>query len=298
MDKLKQIFRIAGKNFADWGRNPRIYITFFLAFVLCIMLSDQIVSFAQRYETIMQMFEPFIWTFGDKESVMLSSLLLILLFADMPFVSQATPYWLMRTSRKIWLAGQILYVVAATVIYNLFILVVEAVLVAPYAFPGNVWSETAAMMVYAAGEGSISLPISIKTMEISMPFSCAGRVFLLMLLYSLFIASVMLFLNLLRGTAWGVMGAIFVNLYGFLLNPLLFKKIFHLTGNLEYQANLWCGWLSPLNHATFPMHSFGYDYLPGIWVSTVLFLILIVILCLASGRRMRSYNFSFSQEDE
>ena len=70
-----------------------------------------------KYETILQVFEPFIWTYGDASSVMLSSLLLILLFADMPFISQATPYWLVRTKRKIWLAGQIIYVILATVIY-------------------------------------------------------------------------------------------------------------------------------------------------------------------------------------
>ena len=69
------------------------------------MLSDQIISHAIKYETILQVFEPFIWTYGDASSVMLSSLLLILLFADMPFISQATPYWLVRTKRKIWLVG-------------------------------------------------------------------------------------------------------------------------------------------------------------------------------------------------
>ena len=98
-------------------------MTFILAAILCLMLSDQIISHAIKYETILQVFEPFIWTYGDASSVMLSSLLLILLFADMPFISQATPYWLVRTKRKIWLAGQIIYVILATVIYNIFLAV-------------------------------------------------------------------------------------------------------------------------------------------------------------------------------
>lgn len=52
-------------------------MTFILAAILCLMLSDQIISHAIKYETILQVFEPFIWTYGDASSVMLSSLLLI-----------------------------------------------------------------------------------------------------------------------------------------------------------------------------------------------------------------------------
>lgn len=150
-------------------------MTFILAAVLCLMLSDQIISRAIKYETILQVFEPFIWTYGDASSVMLSSLLLILLFADMPFISQATPYWLVRTKRKVWLAGQIIYVILATVIYNIFLAVMLGIMGAPFSFTGNVWSETAAMLGYGGGE-SITVPVSIKTMESSTPYACAAIV--------------------------------------------------------------------------------------------------------------------------
>ena len=83
MRDIKQAFWIAGQNFYGWKKSPRIWMTFILAAILCLMLSDQIISHAIKYETILQVFEPFIWTYGDASSVMLSSLLLILLFADM-----------------------------------------------------------------------------------------------------------------------------------------------------------------------------------------------------------------------
>ena len=44
---------------------------------------------------------------------------------------------------------------------------------APFSFTGNVWSETAAMLGYGGGE-SITVPVSIKTMESSTPYMCAG----------------------------------------------------------------------------------------------------------------------------
>lgn len=297
MRDIRQAFQIAGQNFSGWKRSPRIWMTFLLALVLCLMLSNQVISHAVQYESVLQILEPFIWTYGDATSVMLSSLLLVLLFADMPFVSQVTPYWLVRTKRSVWLAGQVIYVVLATVIYNLFLLAVLGIMGAPFSFTGNVWSETAAMLGYGGGE-NITVPVSIKTMEISTPYYCAAVVFLLMLLYSLFIAVLMLLLNLSGGNAAGVLGAFAVNLYGFLLNPSIFQRIFHFTGNLQYRANVLCGWLSPLNHATFPMHNFGYDYLPRLQVSAGIFLVVIVVLIFLSGRRMRSYNFSFIQMNE
>ena len=102
MRDIRQTFQLAGQNFSGWKRNPRIVITFLLAFVLCLLLSDEVLSYSLRYETTQQILEPFIWTYGDSSSVMLSSLLLVLLFADMPFVNPETPYRLIRTKRSVW----------------------------------------------------------------------------------------------------------------------------------------------------------------------------------------------------
>ena len=89
--KPKQIFAVTRYNFRRWHKNPRIVITFCLAFVLCFLLSDKAVKFAKEYETTMQLVEAFVWTFGDSNSILLSSLLLLLLFADMPLY-QAPPH--------------------------------------------------------------------------------------------------------------------------------------------------------------------------------------------------------------
>ena len=70
---------------------------FFLVFrshlYFCFLLSDKVVNLAEKFDTSMQLFEPFIWTFGDSNSILLSSMILIFLFADMPFVTNATPFF-------------------------------------------------------------------------------------------------------------------------------------------------------------------------------------------------------------
>ncbi len=39
---IHQIFLLTKRNFSDWGKNPRIWMTFALGFVLCLMLTNQI----------------------------------------------------------------------------------------------------------------------------------------------------------------------------------------------------------------------------------------------------------------
>ena len=156
--KPKQIFAVTRYNFRRWHKNPRIAITFCLAFVLCFLLSDKAVKFAKEYETTMQLVEAFVWTFGDSNSILLSSLLLLLLFADMPFISSATPFYLMRTDRKTWLTGQAAYIALATLIYLAFILVSTSLVCMRQSFVGDMWSETAAILGYSGAGQKVALP--------------------------------------------------------------------------------------------------------------------------------------------
>jgi len=294
MSDIRQVFAVAAFNFRGWHKNPRVIMTFVLAFVLCMLLTNNAIEFAIRFGTTMQIMEAFVWTFGDANSIMISSLLLILLFADMPFFSGFTPYYLVRTKRDVWLWGQAVYVVLATAIYIVFILIVTVILSAYISFPGNMWSETGAILAFSGIGAEVMLPASLKTMIMSYPFQCAGHVFLLMLFYTLFLVSFMLMLNIRLRQFWGIIGTFLMNIYGLLLNPEIFMRILKLPEAVAYKANVAVGWLSPLNHATYYMHNFGYDYLPRLWMSYLLFTTLI-LLCLWSCRQgMKKYNFMFA----
>ena len=233
---------------------------------------------------------------GDAQSVMLSSFSAVIIcryaFCKSDDALLADP-----DKRSVWMASQILYVILSTCLYTVFLCLTELLIASPWAYVGNVWSQTAASIGYGSNN-HLTVPVSIKTMEMTTPYKCAICVVFLMLFYSLFITSVMLVLNLQKGRAGGVVGALLINLYGILLTPDIFQKVFHLGGGLSYRANILCGWLSPLNHATFPMHNFGYDYLPQIKISILLFLAVICILLFISRNVSKRYNFTFSQVDE
>ncbi len=116
MKEMKQAFSIAAYNFRLWRGNPRILVTFLLAFILCFLLSDKAVTFAVEHNTTMQLVEVFIWNFGDSNSILLSSVLLVLLFADMPFLSSGTPLYLVRTKRRTWLTFSLTFTITCIII--------------------------------------------------------------------------------------------------------------------------------------------------------------------------------------
>lgn len=294
MSVIRQAFACCTYNFRQWRKNPRIFLTFALGFVLCFLLSDKAVRFAQHQETVLQLVEAFVWTFGDANNILISSLLLVLLFSDMPFISSATPFFLMRTSRRAWLAGQILYVFLATALYLVFVLVSTCVLCAQNAFAGNQWSETAALLGYSGAGSKIALPASLKTLELSRPYACTAWIFLLMLLYTILLISVMLAITLWKGQVAALIGVFSFSVYGLVLNPQVLMQLCRIPEGSEYRANVLTGWLSPLNQATYHMHNFGYDLLPRLWQSCLLFAALTLFMLFLAARGIRRYNFHFT----
>ena len=294
MKEIRQSFSIAGYNFRLWRGNPRIIVTFLLSFILSFLLTDKAVTFAVDHNTTLQLVEVFIWSYGDSNSILLSSVLLVLLFADMPFLSSGTPLYLVRTKRRTWITGQVIYILAATFLYILFVLVCTIFFSARQAFPANMWSPTAAILGYTNAGQRVAIPALVKTLEMSWPYQSMVSIFFLMLGYTSVMVMLMLVFNLRFSQVAGVVSVVGYSVYGLLMQPDTIQLLLRLPDEAYYIANVTIGWLSPLNHATFHMHNFGYDKLPRLWQSYMIFISLIVILYFAAVRAAKRYNFNFT----
>lgn len=293
MYRIRQAWLVTMANFRRWRRDPKITLVFGLAFVVCFLLSDKVIRFAEAHDTLLQLGEPFIWTFGDANSVLVVSLLLLLLFADMPNLGNEVPLFLIRIDRKIWMLGQILYLILATIALMCFILLSTCLLAGARAYPANLWSDTAAILGYSSIGEQIAIPAFVKVLELSFPYECMLHIFGLMLGYSVLMAGLILYLNLWRGNG-GMIGGIVFSGFGFLLNPEVIAQWFDISRQRMKLANIAFGWMSPLNHATYYMHNFGYDNLPKLWVSYVFFGAGCLLLFGLSMLRIRNYNFNFT----
>lgn len=291
--KGKQIWQTALANFRRWRYNPQIILAFGIGFVISFLLSDKVVAFAKAHDTVLQILEPFIWTFGDAGSILTISLCLLLLFSDMPNLNNEVPFFVVRTNRNIWMLGQILYMVCTTFLFLMFILVSTCVLAGAKAYPANLWSDTAAILGYSDIGEEIAVPAFVKVLELSLPYTCMAHIFGLLLGYSLVLAGIILYLNLWK-TRGGMVGGIVFSAFGLVVSPDMISKWFDFSQEQEILANIILGWISPLNHATYYMHNFGYDNLPRLWTSYLFFLIGSMLVFGLSVRRIRNYSFDFT----
>ena len=115
-----------------------------------------------------------------------------------------------------------------------------------------------------------------------------------MLLYALIMVSLMLLCNLRFGQMGGVLAAFGFSVYGILLDPKTVRMIFRIPDYEAYKANVWVGWISPLNHATFHMHNFGYDLLPKLWQSYLICAVCVAACFAAALKVIGRYSFSFT----
>ena len=290
---MKLIFAVVRYQFLGFFKNTRVILTFLLCVIVCFLLSGRVVEVIGDYGTSIQAAEPFLWTFGDATALLLVSLLLIFLFSDIPKLNAFTPFYLMRMTKKKWLAAQFIYVISCTLMYVLFILAATTLLCMKHAFPGNMWSKTAAILGYSGAGKELHVPSTVKVMESISPYGCMLQVLLLMLGYSLTLAFFILLGNLILDKKYGMLLSIGYSLYGFLLDPNVLGKLLGLEDYEMYRIRSIVGWISPLNHAVYGMHDFGYDNLPTLWQSLAFFGLLLVIILYLSYRALSKYNFSF-----
>ena len=298
MKEFYQIFRVCIYHYSRWRRNWRIVLSFVLGAVIAFLLTENVVDFSLEYGLTLQLFEPFIWIFGDGTSILLVALAVILLFADMPFLDGSVPYYLIRIRVRTWVLGQMAYLITASLLYTVYILGMTILFCFRNAFVGNMWSPTAAKLAYSGLAEDYFIPAQLKTFEMVRPVECMLTIFLLMLLYILVAVFVMYLVTLLKNSAAGIAAAFVFHLYGFLLNAEGLAQVFGLSKEVAYRAGIWCGWLSPLRQATFPSHDFGYDRLPTLSATYLIFLAAIVIMAAVVLWRMKYYSFYFAGNTE
>ncbi len=296
LDKIRKVFAVALACHRRSARDLNVYLAFALGFVATFLLTDKVVRFSERHGTSLQITEPFIWTFGDARSILLISLCLLLLFADVPKFDGATPFSLMRAGRRCYVAGQTVYVASMTALFVLFIFVSSALLSGKVSFAADMWSDTAAILGYSDVGSELTVPAFVKVLERSFPYGAALHVFLLLLGYSLVLSSVIFLFNLSQKRLGMAAGAAF-SAVGAVLNPMLILEKLNISPLRLRVAKVIFGWVSPLNHATYYMHDFGYDDLPTLVTSYLIFAAAAAVIFALAVVRIGRYDFNFTGND-
>ena len=109
----------------------------------------------------------FIWTFGDGNSILLGSMLFLLLFGDLPFITTATPFLLIRENKDMD-RRQFLYIVGACMLSHVYPGFYRNT-VDEISFPKNTWSYTVNAGIFGKRR-TLGIPVKSKTLEMSRPY--------------------------------------------------------------------------------------------------------------------------------
>lgn len=300
MREIKQGFVCAACNLKSLLKNPRTYLCAIMGFLLCFLLTDKTIEISRQFVTDVQIFEPFDWCFADSDSILFATLVLLLLLTDLPRMDAPAAYMMFRTSRTSWLLGQVLTVLAVSVGYTLFLLMSSMVLCAGTTYFGNYWSETAVLLSFAPDNFEVALKVIRKTVKLTTPYECTLHICLLMAQYILLLSAIQIFATVCKNKRIGVTVVLVINLLAYLLTPDRFMTWLNLDEHMRYYANLLAAWLSPLQHATYIMHNFGYDFLPRLQTTYAIMGGLTIILFILSFvfLRIRGIDFSGGSEYE
>ena len=204
---------------------------------------------------------------------------------------------LLRMKKWRWLLAQFFYIFLATVLYMLYVILVTSLLCMQKTYVGNIWSKTAALLAYSQMGKELSVPSTVKVMESTSPLSCSLQIMALLVCYALTLTFLMLWFQMKMGKKAAIGAGLSYSLYGFLLNPDILAKSLHKEEYEMFLVRRLSGWISPLNHATYGMHDFGYDVLPSIGQSCMVFLGILLFLSALAFHTLKKYNFgSFTGE--
>ncbi len=295
MCNLREAFVCAGWNLYSLRRNPRFYMSLLLGFLLCWLLTDKTMAISRTYLTNVQLLEPFVWCYADDESILFSALVMMLMLSALPRLDTPASYLIFRTTYLNWLLGQIATVFILTLCYTLMILVFSMVMcIGCNVFVTNNWSETATMLSFSPASFEVALSVMRKTVKLTTPYGCTIQIFLLLFQYVLLMAMLQLTFTMLKSRKAGIIAVLGINFAGYVLTPDRFMTWLQLPREMQYYANLLSAWLSPLQHATYTMHNFGYDLLPRVQTSCLLLGGVSLLLMIVSALAMRRFSFRFT----
>lgn len=117
---MPKIWKIAIMNFKKWAISPRIYIVASMILVFTNMVTSPLVDFAKTFN---EKISPWllVYIMSDSYMLIIFFVCLIILFCDAPFIDEQQPYVIIRSGRKRWVLGQILYIVLASLAFTLFL---------------------------------------------------------------------------------------------------------------------------------------------------------------------------------
>lgn len=208
MDSVRKSFAACFQNFRKWTSNPRLLIILLLL-VTFINIAEQGVRLFAQYAHIAVSACTFPFIMSDWYNLFIIMLGLVMLFCDAPFLDDQQPYVVMRTGKKCWLAGQILYIFLGTAVYFLVVWLISVLLLLPDAAFSTQWGKIIRTLAETDAAGQFPIPMQFPSRIVQMfsPLQATGLSFFMSWLVGSFLGLLMFVINMHASRAVGALAA-------------------------------------------------------------------------------------------
>ena len=156
--------RICAQNLRKWIGNSRIYIAFLIVFLFTLIYTKGLwLLCGVTGEKLSPYIFPFLTTYRYMKIIYLFPLLLV--FCDAPFIDNNQQFVMIRVGRKAWGIGQMLYIIAASFLYSLFMAISSVIVNIGYISWNISWGKT----LIIAGTTNIMSQLGIYYDTVKIP---------------------------------------------------------------------------------------------------------------------------------
>lgn len=166
MGKIRFIAQSSRSCFRRWKNGPRILILLGMIACFIIIYAIPFAENAKAQGESLQCSEIFIAMMNWRFTMLLFSSAVLLLFGDLPVIERFTANTLICGTRRSWMASQIIYVVATSLLLTAFIFGITFLVALPNLSFSDEWSRPVKLLALSG-----RIAISPERMRLVMPKS-------------------------------------------------------------------------------------------------------------------------------
>ena len=133
--------KVALWHLKSWKGSARTIIVFLLAVIMTVYQSMEYLGYAKEVDMIVNCLETYILVTNNEVYSVVMFILVLVLFADAPFMDNNSLYVVSRIGRYRWCIGKMLYIIIAAIVFNLVCMLTTVIVSIPYSYPGDIWSS-------------------------------------------------------------------------------------------------------------------------------------------------------------
>ena len=234
MRNMRTVLTCAHLNFKKWVVEPKIYVVFAMAALMMVWMWEGVTRYSLQVGVPVTPWG-LAFSYGQTALILMSSSLLLLFYSNAPFADGHTPFVVIRTGRRNWILGQVVYIIESSFVYMVFHVVCMLLILSPsLSFSGDWGSVMETLAQYPSDYTGSLYPYDAVLAQYSGPvYSLIGMVFLW--LVPCFMGMLILFFNVISGRNLGVaVGGVFIFLSYFVF----------FIGSMTFGGRIY--WISPL----------------------------------------------------